>query len=89
MVPPLLILNYKRKDLPCLRKLYNLLIRILMNKSLLLAVLTGILAPVALAGDKTAWKQRSIYQVLTDRFAKSNGDTTPCSNLSTYCGGTW
>ena len=40
-----------------------------------------------LAADKAAWKTRTIYQVLTDRFWRSNGDTTTPCNLSTYCGG--
>jgi alpha-amylase len=40
---------------------------------------------------KTAeeWKSRTIYQILTDRFAKDDGDTTPCKDISTYCGGTY
>lgn len=43
----------------------------------------------ALAGDSNAWKERSVYQVLTDRFARDDGSTNACSNLSNYCGGTW
>lgn len=35
------------------------------------------------------WRQQSIYQVLTDRFAKSDGSTEACANLSDYCNGTW
>jgi len=38
--------------------------------------------------NKNEWKTRSIYQVLTDRFARSNGDTSGC-DLSQYCGGTF
>lgn len=30
-----------------------------------------------------------MYQLLTDRFARSNGDKTPCHDLRKYCGGTW
>ena len=45
---------------------------------------------VVSAGDTNAWKQRSIYQVLTDRFAKPDGsDASACSDLSNYCGGTY
>ena len=47
------------------------------------------IAACALAGDSAAWKQRSVYQVLTDRFATSSGTTTACTNLSNYCGGTF
>jgi alpha-amylase len=43
------------------------------------------------AFSKTAeeWKSRSVYQLLTDRFARTNGDETPCDNLNDYCGGTF
>ncbi|KAL6243114.1 hypothetical protein RBB50_010214 [Rhinocladiella similis] len=34
------------------------------------------------------WRQRSIYQIVTDRFALSEG-TTPKCGLREYCGGTW
>ena len=37
---------------------------------------------------KEEWKQRSIYQVLTDRIATSNGSSPSCT-LDQYCGGTW
>ena len=39
------------------------------------------------AGDTAAWKQRNVYQVLTDRFARGDGSTNSCGNLSGYCGG--
>ena len=40
---------------------------------------------------KTAeeWKNRVLYQIVTDRFSKSDGDTAPCNDLSKYCGGTF
>ena len=38
------------------------------------------------AGDTAGWKKRTIYQVLTDRFYRSNGDTSLC-DLHNYCGG--
>lgn len=43
------------------------------------------------AADTNAWKSRSIYFVLTDRIARSSGDTggSACSNLGNYCGGTF
>ena len=43
------------------------------------------------AFSKTAeeWKSRSIYQIITDRFARTNGDATVCSDLGNYCGGTF
>ncbi|CAD8089379.1 unnamed protein product [Paramecium sonneborni] len=35
---------------------------------------------------KDEWKSRSVYQLLTDRFATSQGKSTSC-NLGNYCGG--
>ncbi|PRP81162.1 hypothetical protein PROFUN_01996 [Planoprotostelium fungivorum] len=35
------------------------------------------------------WKSRTIYQVLTDRFAKSTSDTETCGDLKDYCGGSY
>lgn len=38
------------------------------------------------------WKQRSIYQVLTDRFAPDNvqAESLACDPTQRrYCGGTW
>jgi alpha-amylase len=37
------------------------------------------------------WRSRSIYQVITDRFARPDGSTTaPCVLADNkYCGGTW
>jgi alpha-amylase len=30
-----------------------------------------------------------VYQILTDRLARSDGSTAPCPDWQTYCGGTW
>ncbi|KAJ3215893.1 hypothetical protein HDU67_010195 [Dinochytrium kinnereticum] len=36
------------------------------------------------------WKGRTVYQILTDRFAPSTDDATkPCNNLRSHCGGTF
>lgn len=45
----------------------------------------------ALAADTAAWKGRSIYQTMTDRFARTDGSTTHACNTTQglYCGGTW
>ena len=37
--------------------------------------------------NDSEWKSRVIYQVLTDRF--ESGSSSACSDLSSYCGGTW
>jgi alpha-amylase len=45
----------------------------------------GRLAEAAAASE---WASRSIYQVMTDRFAVTNGSDPECDLLK-YCGGTW
>jgi alpha-amylase len=39
------------------------------------------------AKTKEEWKKRSVYQLLTDRYYRSNGNETICTDLSQYCGG--
>lgn len=51
--------------------------------------ISAAIAACAVAGDAAAWKQRSVYQVLTDRFARTDGSTSACNSLSNYCGGTF
>ena len=43
------------------------------------------------AASPDQWKSRSIYQIVTDRFALGNGSiTAPCDpGLGQYCGGNW
>ena len=61
----------------------------MMKKSLAyLAAAFLLLASSVTAGDVNAWKKRSVYQILTDRFWRSNGDTSLC-DLHNYCGGTF
>lgn len=44
----------------------------------------------ALAGHSAEeWKSRTVYQLLTDRFARNNDDASGCGDLSKYCGGGW
>ena len=47
------------------------------------------MAGAVLSATKEEWKQRSVYQVLTDRFARTDGGREPCTELSKYCGGTF
>lgn len=53
--------------------------------------LSTVLACVVLANCLTPaeWRRQSIYQVMTDRFARSDGSTTASCDLDEYCGGTW
>jgi alpha-amylase len=46
-------------------------------------------AALSQAADKNAWRERTIYQVITDRFARTDGASAACDNLHAYCGGTW
>ncbi|KAL2871447.1 alpha-amylase [Aspergillus lucknowensis] len=43
------------------------------------------------AANLASWKSRSIYQTMTDRFARTDGSTTHACNTTAglYCGGTW
>ncbi|KAL8800036.1 MAG: hypothetical protein Q9200_007373 [Gallowayella weberi] len=46
-------------------------------------------APGAYTAHADQWRDRSIYQLLTDRFATTNA-STPCHpGHQSYCGGTW
>lgn len=51
----------------------------------------SVLAAGVSALDAAQWRSQTIYQVMTDRFARTDGSTTaPCDTFeSTYCGGTW
>jgi len=35
------------------------------------------------------WRSQSIYQVITDRFARTDGSTSAQCDVQRYCGGTW
>ncbi|KAL9050866.1 MAG: hypothetical protein Q9162_006375 [Coniocarpon cinnabarinum] len=50
-----------------------------------------LLARVCLAADAATWRSHSIYQVLTDRFAQTDGSTSAPCNVGdrVYCGGSW
>lgn len=46
--------------------------------------------PTSLAKSSEEWRDRIIYQVITDRFAVDSDNTPDCSfDDSSYCGGTW
>ncbi|KAI0721448.1 glycoside hydrolase superfamily [Fomitopsis betulina] len=48
------------------------------------------LAASALAATTAEWQQRSIYQLVTDRFATSDGSSPACDTGDrVYCGGSW
>ena len=57
----------------------------------LTAALSLALCQISLAATPAQWRSRSIYQVLTDRFARTDGSTTaPCDTGDrVYCGGSF
>jgi hypothetical protein len=48
-----------------------------------IAILILFLIILIQTADKEAWKARSIYQLLTDRFARNDGQNYGCDNLGT------
>lgn len=50
-----------------------------------------LLIHISLQASPTDWRSRSIYQIVTDRFALTNGSkSVPCdARIGNYCGGTW
>jgi alpha-amylase len=49
------------------------------------------LIAVTTALTPAQWRAQSIYQVITDRFAREDGSTTATCNTGDqiYCGGSW
>jgi alpha-amylase len=41
------------------------------------------------AADLDEWKSRSIYQVMIDRYARTDGSTDATCEMHLFCGGTW
>ncbi|KAF8469430.1 glycoside hydrolase family 13 protein [Russula ochroleuca] len=51
---------------------------------------TLLLAAPVFSANATDWSTRSIYQLITDRFATANDSAVPCdAGARMYCGGTW
>ena len=48
-------------------------------------------ALIVFAATPAEWRNRVIYQVMTDRFARTDGSTSAPCNVEdyAYCGGTW
>ncbi|KAH8152050.1 uncharacterized protein LAJ45_04044 [Morchella importuna] len=53
--------------------------------------LLGALTALTHAATPAEWRSKSVYQVLTDRFARTDGSTTASCNTEDrkYCGGTY
>ena len=59
------------------------------STALTTAAVASLLAFTTSAKTADEWKSRTVYQLLTDRFAKTDGSTDECSDLHNYCGGTF
>lgn len=57
--------------------------------SYLRILVAALLLGVSLQHTKDEWKSRTIYQIITDRFWRTDGSTAPCGDLGKYCGGTF
>jgi len=62
-----------------------------MHLRVIFSALFLIIPPHVRAATPAQWRERSIYQLLTDRFALPDGDTaaTCDAHKARYCGGTW
>ncbi|KAL4996446.1 glycoside hydrolase superfamily [Aspergillus recurvatus] len=64
-----------------------------LSPSFHLAYITAVLSFISpsYAASTAEWKARSVYQTMTDRFARTDGSTTHACNTTAglYCGGTW
>jgi len=60
-----------------------------MRARLISGAILALLSAVTLGGSTADWKGRTVYQVLTDRFARTDGATNACGDLSNYCGGSF
>jgi len=59
------------------------------NLLITLLLVLAVLSPLAFTRTAEEWKARSVYQIITDRFARTDGSSTHCDNLGKYCGGTF
>lgn len=50
-------------------------------------LLIGLLVNLVNSRSASDWVSRTVYQIVTDRFARNDGDLSPCTDLSNYCGG--
>ncbi|ESZ90168.1 glycoside hydrolase family 13 protein [Sclerotinia borealis F-4128] len=60
-----------------------------MKSNLLHLIFFTCLTTTVAALSAASWRAQSIYQILTDRFARTDGSTTAPCNVNEYCGGTW
>lgn len=55
-----------------------------------LAIFTASIFKLVESAGADDWRGRSIYQIVTDRFALTDGSSPQCDpEAQQYCGGTW
>ena len=54
-------------------------------------IVAALLFHTTLQANKNEWKSRTIYQIITDRFWRTDGSTASCGDIThnKYCGGTF
>ncbi|KAI0742255.1 glycoside hydrolase family 13 protein [Daedaleopsis nitida] len=61
-----------------------------MRRSRCITAVASLVATSTLAAAADEWRNRTIYQLLTDRFATSDNSSPTCNTSDRkYCGGTW
>lgn len=56
-----------------------------MKGNLLIVLVVALIMTSTFASHSTEeWKSRTVYQLLTDRFAKTDGSTNQCGDLKKY-----
>jgi alpha-amylase len=63
----------------------------MVSTRLLITALSSALWQTTSAASNADWRGRSVYQVITDRFARTDNSTTATCDTgdSLYCGGSW
>ena len=61
----------------------------MLHKLITLFILYKSLLQCVFGATPDEWKERTIYQLLTDRFAQTDDTSKNCRDLSAYCGGTF
>ena len=60
-----------------------------MSAKIFTPLLLTLLASLGHCLDDAGMRPRTVYQLLTDRFARTDGSTTASCPIRSYCGGSW
>lgn len=92
--PSVILDLYRARNVCCSPKVFPASVYSVSQVRMMLRCLTVVVVAynvcISLSATPVQWKARSIYQLLTDRFAPStDSSNVKCSNLAQYCGGTF